>query len=270
MKKCPYCGKRISYFAKYSSRRKGEYVCRRCRRESKVTISKFIYLGYALAASAALAILACIYFMKMINNPFSIALVAIPLILFLLISPAFVRFEPYKKYRKSMEARRAGIAYSDKKEVENIITEPEQEPVTENTAEESGFSINADIFNKIKAERNAARNAEPFTVTSSVNDMIVITDDDTEEIAEIETTVNKTVDEEYIPIINDVSTNSSTNDTPLRKLHSDNSRGISRTRHYIGSTAEKPAHMKEESTEDLEKDKSKKYKGNRFSANRRF
>ena len=32
--RCPYCGKRISYFTALSIRRRGEYYCKRCKKES--------------------------------------------------------------------------------------------------------------------------------------------------------------------------------------------------------------------------------------------
>lgn len=53
----------------------------------------------------------------LVSNPLGILLVAIPLIIFTAASPNFVHYEPYKKYRKSMEAKKAGIAYSD-----NLLT----------------------------------------------------------------------------------------------------------------------------------------------------
>ena len=41
-KRCPYCGKRLPYFSAYMSRRKAEYVCPRCGKESRVIISKAV------------------------------------------------------------------------------------------------------------------------------------------------------------------------------------------------------------------------------------
>lgn len=42
----------------------------------------------------------------LVSNPLGILLVAIPLIIFTAASPNFVHYEPYKKYRKSMEAKK--------------------------------------------------------------------------------------------------------------------------------------------------------------------
>ena len=52
-KKCPYCSKRISYISGFSSRRKSEYICTRCGKESKVVINKMIFVGFALAVAVA-------------------------------------------------------------------------------------------------------------------------------------------------------------------------------------------------------------------------
>lgn len=65
----------------------------------------------------SLAIMAGWILAGLVSNPLGILLVAIPLIIFTAASPNFVHYEPYKKYRKSMEAKKAGIAYSD-----NLLT----------------------------------------------------------------------------------------------------------------------------------------------------
>ena len=56
-KKCPYCSKRISYISGFSSRRKSEYICTRCGKESKVIINKMIFVGFALAVAVAAGIM---------------------------------------------------------------------------------------------------------------------------------------------------------------------------------------------------------------------
>jgi hypothetical protein len=255
MKKCPYCGKRISYVSRFASRRKGDYVCKRCHKESRVVISNFVFLGFGVAAAIAVAILAYIYLKGMINNPFSIALVAIPLIAFVFVSPYFVKFEPFKKYKKSMEARKAGIEYSDKQAI-NELENPVPVPIADSSFETDKFQINTDIFNKIKAERNVAKSDFSNSALSySQNEIIVITDDEPDYSVEDD-------DDSFVPIINNISENhSSSDDTPLKKLHSEEKRSIVRTHHYIDSSQEKKSeHMVE----------TKKHSGNKYSANRKF
>ena len=155
-KRCPYCGKRVSYASAYGSRRKAEYVCERCGKESRVVINKIVILVFLIFFLIAAGIMAAAIFTNNSYNPIFILLVAIPLLIFLFISPKFVSFEPLKKYKKSMEARKAGIEYSDNLMMSDF--EPEPSGISSQGIENSGqFNINSDVFNKIKAERTAAR-----------------------------------------------------------------------------------------------------------------
>ena len=238
-RKCPYCSKRISYVSAYASRRKAEYVCERCGKESRVVINRKVIPAFVLAAVIAVAIMAGWIFAGLADNPLGILLVAVPLIIFTVISPKFVKLVPLKKYKKSMEARKAGIEYSD-----NLVTAEleENEGYTFGASADtgSGFKINSDVFNTIKAERNAAR--------EKLMDDELISDS-----SEIKKPAENS--ESYVPVINDVSEKHSSDDIPLKKIHSDSSVNMTRTRHYIPSQEEK---------------EPKKPDGNRYSANRKF
>lgn len=243
--KCPYCGKRVSYMSAWSSRRKGSFLCQRCTKESKVVISKSIYLVFAVFALVSLAIMAGMIFTNNINNPLGIVLVAIPLLVFLFLTPRFVCYEPLKKYRKSMEARKAGIEYSDNLLTEELENEPA--PIAAASLESTDtFAINTDVFNKIKAERSAARDRL-----------------DSEEITS--SSVNKTNSEPkteaFVPVIKNTSENHVSTDAPLRKLHSDNEYSVRRNHHYVSE---------DEISSSSEKAEKKQPQGNRYSANRRF
>ncbi|MCI2112390.1 hypothetical protein [Ruminococcus sp.] len=238
-RKCPYCSKRISYVSAYASRRKAEYVCERCGKESRVVINRKVIPAFVLAAVIAVAIMAGWIFAGLADNPLGILLVAVPLIIFTVISPKFVKLVPLKKYKKSMEARKAGIEYSD-----NLVTAEleENEGYTFGASADtgSGFKINSDVFNTIKAERNAARE-------KLMDDELISDSSEIKKPAESS--------ESYVPVIKDVSEKHSSDDIPLKKIHSDNSVNMTRTRHYIPSQEEK---------------EPKKPDGNRYSANRKF
>ncbi|MGN0502130.1 MAG: hypothetical protein ACI4HN_04330 [Ruminococcus sp.] len=238
-KKCPYCSKRISYASAYASRRKAEYVCERCGKESKVVVNRKVILAFAFAAVIAVAIMAGWIFAGLAHNPLGILLVAVPLVIFAVISPKFVKFVPLKKYKKSMEARKAGIEYSD-----NLVTSEldETDGYTFGSSADagSGFKINSDVFNTIKAERNAER--------EKLRDGELVSDS-----SEIKKPAENS--ESYVPVIKDVSEKHSTDDVPLKKIHSDSSAKMTRTRHYIPEQQEK---------------EPKKPDGNRYSANRKF
>lgn len=238
-RKCPYCSKRISYVSAYASRRKAEYVCERCGKESRVVINRKVIPAFVLAAVIAVAIMAGWIFAGLADNPLGILLVAVPLIIFTVISPKFVKLVPLKKYKKSMEARKAGIEYSD-----NLVTAEleENEGYTFGASADtgSGFKINSDVFNTIKAERNAARE-------KLMDDELISDSSEIKKLAENS--------ERYVPVIKDVSEKHSSDDIPLKKIHSDSSVNMTRTRHYIPSQEEK---------------EPKKPDGNRYSANRKF
>lgn len=196
--RCPYCGKRMSYFSAYFSRRKAEFVCPRCGKESKVVISKIIIPIFIIAVLIALAIMGIWWFFKLLSNPLGILLVAVPLLIFLLISPYFVRLEPMKKYRKSMEAKKAGIEYSDN------LTALDFEDNSVSADSSGQFRINAEIFNQIKSERSSKKEQRGVELVSD----------------------SATIDgESYVHIISDVSEDhGSTASYPLKKLHSEGSK----------------------------------------------
>lgn len=235
-KKCPYCGRRVSYISSFVSRRKAEYICPRCGKESRVVINKLVIVAFIICAIISLVILALWVFLKMTSNMLGIALVALPLIVFLFISPKFVRYEPFKKYKKEMEAKKAGIAYSD-----NLTVSELDDEAHSGSLEASGkFKINSDVFNQIKAERSVAKEqAEQNEIISS----------------------SEEIEKPYVHVIDDVRENHSVDEVPLKKIHSEGSK-INRTRHYIEPSEPQGAD-----------DDVKEYKrptGNKYSANRRF
>ena len=252
-KKCPYCSKRISYISGFASRRKSEYICTRCGKESKVVINKMIFVGFALAVAAAAGIM--LYWIKSgnISNPLGVLLVAVPLVIFMLISPAFLSYVPLKKYKKSMEAKKAGMVYSENiagdiadefefnpikssrttSEVPEIV-----EPHTELEDTSPKVAIDTSVFNQLKQKRDAER----MHLQEEMNKA-----DDTE--AKDDTM-------SFVPVISDVSEDHASMDAPLKKLRSDTDTGFSRSRHYIPP--------KEDS------DGTKRADTNKYTANRKF
>ena len=141
----------MGYFAAYSSRRKAEYVCPRCGKESRVVISKLIIPLFIIVAVISLAIMGVWFFFKLLSNPWGIALVAAPLVIFWIFTPKFVHLEPLKKYQKSMEAKKAGIEYSDN------LTALDFEDSASSSEGGMKFEINADLFNQIKSSRSTSK-----------------------------------------------------------------------------------------------------------------
>ncbi len=248
-KRCPYCGKRVSYASAYGSRRKAEYVCERCGKESRVVINKIVILVFLIFFLISAGIMAAVIFTNNSYNPIFILLVAIPLLIFLFISPKFVSFEPLKKYKKSMEARKAGIEYSDNLMMSDF--EPEVSGMGSQGIENSGqFNINSDVFNKIKAERTAAR--EKINMDSP--------ETDSEKFRKIK----EEAGESYVHIIKDVSEDHSNSDSPLKKIHSEGT--PYKGRHYIDDEPEndvKEYRKQSQSNNSVNKNSTGKYTANR-------
>lgn len=243
-KRCPYCSKRISYVSAFASRRKAEFVCDRCGKESRVVVDRKVIPIFIVFAFFSIGLMLGWIFAGAASNPLGILLTALPLAVFAAISPKFIEFEPLKKYKKSMEARKAGIEYSD-----NIISSEleENENYTFGAATDlnSEFKINSDVFNTIKAERNAEREKLLYDedISSSPNS------------ESFEKAVENDNKENFVPIINDVRENhSSAEDVPLKKIHSEGVHHMSRTHHYINE----------------QENETEKPNGNKYSANRKF
>ncbi len=236
VKKCPYCGKRITYRYAWMSRRKGEFFCERCGKESKVIISNRIYLVFAAFIALSLAILAATAVTNNTNNFLCVILVAVPLLIFMALTPKFVDFEPMKKYKNSMEARRAGIEYSD-----NILSAELDIKDSSSIVDNDGFKINSDVFNKIKAERSAAKHH-------------IYSDDISSDTNKSDNSEEQKNTVAFVPVIKNVSENHSSDSAPLKKIHSDREYSVRRTQHYADRT-------------DRQENKSQI---NRYSSNRKF
>lgn len=249
--RCPYCGKRITYWERFSCRRKAEYVCPRCGKESRVTINKMVILAFIICAIIAAMIMTAWIFLDLVSNPIGVAAVAIPLIIFGLISPNFVKYEPLKKYQKSMEAKRAGIEYSD-----NLTMSELDDDYGSSFSDGTGqFQINSDVFNQIKADRNAMRRQ------SSGEDLV-------SDSGELNAGNNKP----YVEVAGNVRENHAVSDMPLKKLHSEGTR-INRSRHYIdapSSSESYPTQYADAHDSQSRPVRSERPETNRYSANRRF
>ena len=154
--KCPYCGKRISYFTALSIRRRGEYYCKKCKKESNVHINKTIWVMFFAALVLALIIMGYYLFLTNKENLWFVLFVAIPFILFNLFSPLFVRLSPKKKFQDSLYD-------TDMVNMPNIEPYPTMATSAKVTPafvddivlgdEDYKPAINSDIFNAIKEDR---------------------------------------------------------------------------------------------------------------------
>lgn len=163
--RCPYCDKEVSYFKAMSIRRRGEYYCPKCHKESNVYIKKMIWVGFIAAVVVALLILGFFLILTDRDNFAFVFIVIIPFIFFYIACPAFVRLRPKKKFQDSL--------YDT--EMVNNAAEPDP-TLNSSKAVAPSFvddivlgdddykpAINSDIFNAIKEDRKIAEETDGGT-----------------------------------------------------------------------------------------------------------
>lgn len=164
--RCPYCGKEISYVKALTIRRRGEYYCKKCKKESNIIIKKTIWIFFIIMLLIALFIMGFYLFMTNRENLIFIPLVMIPFLIFYLFSPLFVRLRPKKKFQDSLY---------DTEMVNTPIASPD--PTMASTAKVAPAfvddivlgdddykpAINSDVFNAIKEERKIIEDTDGGT-----------------------------------------------------------------------------------------------------------
>ena len=164
--KCPYCGKTLSYPAALVIRRKGEYFCKRCRKESNVHIKKTILVAFLFALAFSLLAMVWFLFLTDRSNLLFLLLAALPYIIFYLCSPMFVRLYPKKKFQDSLY---------DTQMVDTPIADPD--PTMAKSAkvvpafvddivlgdEDYKPAIDSSVFNAIKEDRKAVADVDGGT-----------------------------------------------------------------------------------------------------------
>ena len=164
--RCPYCGKEISYFKGLAIRRRGEYYCNKCKKESNIYINKSIWVLFFGALVFSLIILGYYLIMTNRENLWFMLFAVIPFLLFYLLSPLFIRLRPKKKFQDSLY---------DTEMVNNPMADPD--PTMASSAKvapafvddvvlgdnDSTPVINADVFNAIKGERKVAEDTDGGT-----------------------------------------------------------------------------------------------------------
>ena len=153
--RCPYCGKKISYLRAFLIRRRGEYFCKKCKKESNIHLKKTIWIFFFFVLLMALAIMGYYTFFTDRENLWFLLFVALPFIIFYLFSPLFVRLRPKMKFQDSLY------------DTEMVDRANDPDPTMQTSAkvvptfvddvilgdEDYKPSINSDVFNAIKEER---------------------------------------------------------------------------------------------------------------------
>lgn len=152
--KCPYCGKKLTYFQAFFNRTRGEFFCNKCKKESNILIKKTLLIPFFIALLFSLVILFAFFFMTDKTNLWFMLYVIIPFIGFYLLTPLFVVLKPRKKHMDALY---------DTDIIDSPIVDPDPTMaetskviptfVDDVVTDDDKPIINKDIFNAIKGDR---------------------------------------------------------------------------------------------------------------------
>lgn len=152
--KCPYCGKKMTYFQAFFNRTRGEFFCNKCKKESNILIKKTLLIPFFIALLFSLLVLFAFFFMTDKTNLWFMLFVIIPFIGFYLVTPLFVVLKPRKKHMDALY---------DTDIIDSPIVDPDPTMaktsrviptfVDDVVTDDDKPIINKDVFNAIKGER---------------------------------------------------------------------------------------------------------------------
>lgn len=156
--KCPYCGKTVSYPMAFLLRRRGEYFCKKCKKESNVYIKKMILVAFFITLILSLFGLMYYLFMTDRENLWFVLIVLLPYLIFYLCSPLFVRLRPKKKFQDSLYD--TGMVETPNADPDPTMAQSAKVVpafVDDIVLGDTDYkpAIDSDIFNSIKEERRA-------------------------------------------------------------------------------------------------------------------
>lgn len=163
--RCPYCGKKVEYSKAFFMHNEGEHFCDKCKKESNVIIKKDIFIPFIIAVIVALLIVLAFFMLTDKTNLLFVFLVAVPFIVFYILTPFFVVLKPKKKHMDSLY---------DTSMVESPIVTPDRTVVTASKVkptfvddvildDEYKPSIDKDVFESIKKDRSIIANTDGGT-----------------------------------------------------------------------------------------------------------
>lgn len=95
LSRCPYCGQKISYIGSMFLRKKGEHYCYKCQCTSNIVIHRGLY---ALASGVCVIAFLIMLLFSMFGDHADlrgILWVFLPFLVFYIVTPFFIRLEPF-------------------------------------------------------------------------------------------------------------------------------------------------------------------------------
>jgi DNA-directed RNA polymerase subunit RPC12/RpoP len=94
--RCPYCGKKLGFWESWLLRTQGEYTCAKCSRSSNIKFQRVVYSMAAIVSVLGLGILLLSRLILQERFLWGALLVALPFLLFALLSPSWMYLEAIK------------------------------------------------------------------------------------------------------------------------------------------------------------------------------
>jgi len=152
--KCPYCGKKISFFKAFMIRRRGEYYCKRCKKVSNIHIKKTIWIFFFFVLMMALATMGYYLLFADKEKLSYVIFTFVIFVLFYLFSPLFIRLRPKIKTQDSLyDTEMVDNTEPDPTMAKNAKVVPAFVDDVVLGDEDIKPTINSEIFNAIKEER---------------------------------------------------------------------------------------------------------------------
>lgn len=113
---CPYCGKKVPYFRLFVIKSNCDYVCPKCKRESKISISQKLKTPFYIAVLISALIILINMIFKSSDNLWIVAMSFLPMVLLYLMIPFYIKLKPYIKYRDVVCERLKTLEQTKKQE----------------------------------------------------------------------------------------------------------------------------------------------------------
>ena len=127
IRKCPYCGEKVSYFGALSEINSGEHTCPRCNTNSNISYSKKIYIPTAAVLVIAIGAALLLFKLNIMKNLIlACVLVLIPFIVFFFLTPVFFFLEPIKGERARIPVQKIKQSAPSSKEKQKNQKEKKQ------------------------------------------------------------------------------------------------------------------------------------------------
>lgn len=116
VRKCPYCGKKMSYLSALMEKSRGEHNCNACHRNSTIYYTKGFKVSIIVTIIAAVAILIVCLLPALRGKILDLLLAFVPFLVFYLCTPIFFKLVPLRprvnNTEKDKKKRKKGNDYS--------------------------------------------------------------------------------------------------------------------------------------------------------------